>query len=134
MGLNKWPFVDIVRGKFWNHEEIVALRAQMMPIADTEMQRILCRVATSAQQFWSAPPKRSVPANRQQTLPLITEPPAQPPSTPEDESPQKEPVYAEEEEEDGSFWNDMRDLFGIANHGAALHSDPRVEEHGLFFK
>lgn len=134
LGLNKWPFVDIVRGRFWNHEEVVALRAQMMPIADTEMQRILCRVATSAQQFWSAPAKQSVPANRQQPTTPSTGSPCQPPSTPEDESLPEGPVHTKEEEEDGSFWNDMRDLFGIANHGEALHADPRIEEHGLFFK
>jgi hypothetical protein len=121
MGLTKWPCVDILRGKLWNHEEIVALRAQMMPVADTEMQRILCRVATRSQQFWSAPIQR-----RGKRLDEVENVPC----TPIEEEP-AQPVEPAEYDE-GSFWNDIRDLFGLANHGPALSPDPRVEEYGLF--
>jgi hypothetical protein len=130
MGLSKWPFVDIVRGKFWNHEEVVALRAQMMPVADTDMQKILCRVATRSQEFWKAPSKRR--ESRKQTQ-QETECPVQRPHTPEPAEEEQQPCEVETVmEEEGSFWDDMRDLFGIANHGGDLSPDPRVEEHGLF--
>jgi hypothetical protein len=130
MGLSKWPFVDIVRGKFWNHEEVVALRAQMMPVADTDMQKILCRVATRSQEFWKAPSKRR--ESRKQTQ-QETECPVQRPHTPEPAEEEQQPCEVETMmEEEGSFWDDMRDLFGIANHGGDLSPDPRVEEHGLF--
>jgi hypothetical protein len=134
MGLSKWPFVDIVRGKFWNHEEVVALRAQMMPVADADMQRTLCRVATRSQEFWSAPAKHR--ENKRLEPKLETECPVQRPCTPEpaEEEEERPPCEVETvmDEDDSSFWNDMRDLFGIANHGADLLPDPRVEEHGLF--
>ena len=130
IGLSKWPFVDIVRGKFWNHEEVVALRAQMMPIADTDMQKILCRVATRSQEFWSAPSNRKEKRHEARTR---TETPVEHRCTPEPEAEEQRPPQAETMlEDDGSFWNDMRDLFGMANHGAGLSPDPRVEEHGLF--
>ena len=141
MGMKKWPFVDIVRGKYCQRDEIVALRAQMMPAADTDMQQILCRVAASADEFWKGNTKRIERTRRRRRGDGAREPPAQPPSTPDaqEEEPanQDEPAQepdawpAEEEEEaDGSFWNDMRDLFELGERAAAA-SEP-CPERGLF--
>ncbi len=137
MGMKKWPFVDIVRGKYCQRDEIVALRAQMMPAADTDMQQILCRVAASAEEFWKGNTKRIERTRRRRRG---DEPPAQPPSTPDaqeeepanQEEPAQEPDVwpAEDEEADGSFWNDMRDLFELGERAAAA-SEP-CPERGLF--
>lgn len=139
MGMKKWPFVDIVRGKYCQREEIVALRARMMPVADTEMQRVLCRVAACAEDFWTNGTKRIERTRRRAgRSPAPSEPPVQPPSTPEAEP--AETCRQEEEEEedpwlqdgDETFWNDMNDLFGMAER-AFLHEAPFcADERGLF--
>lgn len=137
MGMKKWPFVDIVRGKYCQREEIVALRAQMMPDADTDMQKILCRVAACAEEFWAGNTKRIERTRRRRVC--ERESPPQPPATPEAqpeepehvECPAQSTVWPDEgDEDDGAFWNDMHDLFELKER-AAVTPEP-CSEHGLF--
>lgn len=135
MGMKKWPFVDIVRGKYCDRDEIVALRAQMMPAADTEMQKTLCRVAACAEEFWTGSTKRIERTRRRRpsdvspvARPSTPIAPAQSPSTPD---PQPEPSSAWPEDGDESFWNDMRDLFDF---GERAFQGPCLGEHGLPFQ
>lgn len=138
MGMKKWPFVDIVRGKYCQREEVVAMRAQMMPVADTDMQRILCRVAASAEAFWTNSAKRIERTRRRrpanENLRFVPEPstPQQDAETPAPEEPSIWPERGEEEEEEDehAFWNEMRDLFELRER-AAVTPEPRLE-HGLF--
>lgn len=136
MGMKKWPFVDIVRGKYCQREEVVAMRAQMMPVADTDMQRILCRVAASAESFWANSTKRIERTRRRRPTnedlpPTVPEPSAAQqalePGVPEEPSVWPE---GEEDEDEHAFWNEMRDLFELRER-AAVTSEPCLE-HGLF--
>ncbi len=136
MGMKKWPFVDIVRGKYCQREEIVALRAQMMSDADTDMQKILCRVAAGAEEFWTGKTKRIDHTRRRRASDREpSSPPPQPPATPDAEEAHVEysgqpSVWPDDGDDDGAFWNDMRDLFEIKER-AAVTLEPCFE-HGLF--
>jgi len=143
MGMKKWPFADIVHGKYMDRNQIVALRAQMMPNADRDMQRVLCRVATCAEEIWNQRKNRARRSRRRldckqerDASPEPTKFPAQPPPTPsEDECsggrdeeeettsfqsqastsfPQPAPHDDVNEEE---FWNDISALFGLSERG-----------------
>ena len=141
MGMKKWPFVEIVRGQYCQREEIVAMRAQMMPVADTEMQRVLCRVAARSEEFWSHSSKRIERTRKRKPCCRRAEAPQEQPPEDQDAPAQQEEcqpsenhpsVWPEEEEqeEDSDFWNDMRDLFDLGQR-AAVTAEP-WSEHGLF--
>lgn len=138
MGMKKWPFVDIVRGQYCEREEIVAMRAQMMPAADTEMQRLLCRAAAKAEEFWNTSTKRIERCRkrkrRSSTQAAETEPVD---AAAENDSPAQEgsaveypSLWDDEGDEDASsFWDDIRDLFGLGDR-EAVTTEP-WSEHGL---
>jgi len=52
MGLEEWPMSSITRGDFCTHKDVCTLRAEMMPLADADMQRILCRMDALAETLW----------------------------------------------------------------------------------
>ena len=140
MGLKKWPFVDIVRGQYCQREDIVAMRAEMMPVADTEMQRLICRAATRSEEFWTNSSKRIERTRKRK--PCASNSHAPPdfagqelshdaPAQEESFQASNPSVWPEDEQEEGSsFWNDMRDLFELGQR-AAVTAEP-WSEHGLF--
>lgn len=140
MGMKKWPFVDIVRGKYCQREEIVALRAQMMPGADTEMQQTLCRMAASSEEFWTSSSKRIERTRRRGPLEECIErtrrrgPSEERAADPPPPEPEPEPADVfSAGGEDESFWNDMRDIFALGESAFADEEAPAsADERGLF--
>jgi hypothetical protein len=112
--LKRWPYVDLMRGKFGSRNQVVALRAQMMPDADEDMQRILCKMATRAEVCWNDTPQNvRVLANQgkdscKQPLALLSPPPPaveEAPSVWDDEQ--------AHDQDDSDFWREMSDLLSL---------------------
>jgi hypothetical protein len=111
LSLKRWPYVDLMRGKFGSRNQVVALRAQMMPEADEDMQRILCKVATQAERCWNETPENvRVLANCQDTFAK------QAPPVPEAREAVHQPSIWDDPpqaEDDSLFWHEMSDLLSL---------------------
>jgi hypothetical protein len=111
LSLKRWPYVDLMRGKFGSRNQVVALRAQMMPEADEEMQRILCKVATRAEVCWNETPENvRVLANHYQN------PCKEAPAVPDTHAVVEQPSVWDDPpnaDDDSHFWNEMSELLSL---------------------
>lgn len=119
LDLERWPYAELTRGKLfikgvkWQREDIVALRTQMLPEADKEMQRVLCVAATRADEFWNYPIPVKIIAKKKKTAELVVVPvvPVEVQTLPEAPSVWGDP--ANDTSSDTDFWNEIARLFSL---------------------
>lgn len=116
MNLDRWPFLEIVHGRFsYDRNQIVALRAQMMSHASEDMQKCLCLAATRAEECWrSGKPKRRAPVQKDKGY-SPTDSIAPPPCSPSEPSQEEHGIFGPDDNDEGdeAFWNDMREFFHL---------------------
>lgn len=113
LGLERWPFAEMVRGKFymngvkWQREDVCALRNEMLPDADQEMQRALCLTTTRSDECWA-------PTNKKQKVAeLILPPPITSAPPPLPEAPSVWGDSAPDAISDAEFWEEIARMFSL---------------------